>query len=134
MVFYTLLQLMEAMVYMSGDLLQVQVTENYILIVALVMQLHKVFHFNSISSQTYILNCMLGYGHVSSTFNKDKTVVADRTIVCLNGAARFRTDIAKREGNAVTDNFITHVKNLPDQANYEDYMKFINKYGTVSIV
>ena len=54
--------------------------------------------------------------------------------VCNNGRARYQLDLAQDKKYQVTKEFLTAVCQLPEKYKEKDYFKFIENWGTVSIL
>lgn len=63
-----------------------------------------------------------------------KKVFFEEKKVCNLGTARYKTDEAKVSKFTVTNDFAAAVRNLPEEYNQGRYLKFIDDWGTVSVL
>ena len=69
----------------------------------------------------------------NETTTKHK-VFFEKIEVCNNGEARYQLDLAQVEKYSVTKDFAAAVCSLPEEYDQGDYRKFIDEWGTVSVL
>ena len=67
------------------------------------------------------------------TTNNQK-VFFEKKKVCNNGTARYQLDLARAEKYSVTKDFAAAVCSLPEEYDQGAYRKFIDNWGTVSVL
>lgn len=67
------------------------------------------------------------------TSNNHK-VFFEKKEVCNNGAARYQLDKARVERYSVTEDFAAAVCRLPEEYDPGAYRRFIDNWGTVSVL
>lgn len=67
------------------------------------------------------------------TSNNHK-VFFEKKEVCNNGVARYQLDKAQFEGYSVTEDFAAAVCRLPEKYDPGAYSRFIDNWGTVSVL
>ena len=65
---------------------------------------------------------------------KNKKVFFEKKEVCNMGTARYQLSLARVEKSSVTKEFATSVCRLPEEYNQGAYRRFIDKWGTVSVL
>ena len=64
----------------------------------------------------------------------NKKVFFEKKEVCYMGTARYRLSLARVENSPVTKEFTASVCRLPEEYNQGAYRRFIDKWGTVSVL
>ena len=62
----------------------------------------------------------------------NKNVFFENKRVYNNGRARYQLDLARAKKYSVTEDFAAAVCSLPETYEQEDYLRFIENWGTVS--
>ena len=65
---------------------------------------------------------------------KNKKVFFEKKEVCNMGTARYQLSLARVEKSSVTKEFAASVCRLPEEYNQGAYRRFIDKWGTVSVL
>ena len=65
---------------------------------------------------------------------KKKKVFIEKKEVCNMGTARYQLSLARVEKSSVTKEFAASVCRLPEEYNQGAYRRFIDKWGTVSVL
>ena len=73
-----------------------------------------------------------GYKKESQKDSKEGKVFKKSTKICNLGEARYRTELASKNNYKLSEGFAHVVCKLPASYDKDVYMKFIEKWGTVS--
>lgn len=82
--------------------------------------------------QTHFDPCYIGYSQANQQTSKKKTTLLDKEIICSVGTVRYNLDKALALHYPVEDDFYFAVTHLPVEYLEEDYMSFLESWGTVS--
>ncbi len=75
-----------------------------------------------------------GYEKVNKETTTNKNVFFENKKVCNNGRARYQLDLARAKKYSVTEDFAAAVCALPETYNKQDYLRFVENWGTVSVL
>ncbi len=75
-----------------------------------------------------------GYEKVNKETTTKKNVFFENKKVCNNGRARYQLDLARAKNYSVTEDFAAAVCALPETYEQDDYLRFVENWGTVSVL
>ena len=75
-----------------------------------------------------------GYEKMEEETKKKKKVFIEKKEVCNMGTARYQLSLARVEKYPVTKEFAASVCRLPEEYDQVAYSRFIDKWGTVSVL
>ena len=77
---------------------------------------------------------IVDYEKMERKTTKNHKVFFEKKEVCNNGTARYQLDLARVEKYSVTKEFAASVCRLPEEYDGAAYRRFIDKWGTVSVL
>ena len=77
---------------------------------------------------------MVGYKEMQKETSKSQNVFYEEKRVCNRGRVRFQYDLALQKNYPVSKEFAAAVCSLPEKYNQRKYFKFIEDWGTVSVL